>query len=97
MKHTPYSVSKYLHVGAENALPIGDLKALIGLSGREVRRLIQSERLTGVPILSDCRNGYFLAGDDIELQQFVRSMRRRAGEIIKVAEAVERKGVETDG
>lgn len=87
------AVSDYLHIGAENALTIRELKALLGLPGREVRRLIQVERLRGVPILSDCCNGYYLAGNDAELARFIGSMRRRAGEIMRVADAVEGKGV----
>ena len=52
--------------------------------------MIQSERLLGVPILSDNSSGYFLAGDALELEKFIRSMRGRAAEIIRVAEAIQR-------
>lgn len=91
------AVSDYLHIGAANALTIRELKALLGMPGREVRRLIQAERLRGVPILSDNRNGYYLAGDDAELTRFIGSMRRRAGEIMRVANAVEGKEVRANG
>lgn len=50
--------------------------------------MIAAERLHGVPVLSDNSSGYFLPGDEIERAQFVRSMRHRAGEILRVADAV---------
>lgn len=89
-----FTVSGYLSAGIENGLLLRELSALTGLSTREVRRQIQRERLAGVPILSDNQNGYYLAGDDLEVARFVRSMRHRAREILKVANAVEGKGVE---
>ena len=59
MSRIPHcTISDHLHIGAENALTIRELKALLDMPGREVRRLIQAERLRGVPILSDNRNGY---------------------------------------
>ena len=68
------------------------------LSEREVRAAIQHERLNGVPILSDNQNGYFLPGDQKEIDCFLRSMRHRAKEILAVADAVGRnRGVGNEG
>lgn len=84
-----FLISGYLGAGIENALLLRELEALTGMNPREIRRQIQLERLTGVPILSDNLHGYYLAADDWEVTQFVRSMRKRAREILKVAQAVE--------
>ncbi len=83
-------VSSFLKVGKENALSIEYLKEMTGLEGREVQRLIANERLNGLPILSTPAGGYFMPGSEWEVQTFVNSMRHRAGEIIEVADAVEK-------
>lgn len=83
-------ISDLLGHGQSAAVPLRHLKELAGLPGREVRRMIQAERLRGIPILSDNINGYYLAGDAQEREKFIKSMRGRAAEIVKVAEAVER-------
>ncbi|MEY8420327.1 hypothetical protein AALA83_13755 [Oscillospiraceae bacterium 44-5] len=88
-------ISDLLGHGQSAAVPLRHLKELAGLPGREVRRMIQSERLRGIPILSDNISGYYLAADVQEQEKFIRSMRGRAAEIIRVADAVE--GAEVDG
>lgn len=80
----------FLSSGCENALSLRDLSALLNLDGREIRNMIQRERLKGVPIISDNQNGYFLPETEGDLARFVSSMRRRATEILAVADAVER-------
>ncbi len=82
-------IAGYLLHGAENAIPRRHLRQLTSLSDRDLRRRIQGERLSGVPILSDNLTGYYLPGSDQELQEFVRSMRNRSREIEAVAAAVE--------
>lgn len=84
-------VSEYLHPGGENAVSMRELRSLTGLSARAVRQSIQLERLEGVPIVTSHPGGYYLAESDMDLARFVRSMRHRAGEILKVAAAVEGK------
>ena len=59
-----------------------------------MRRIIQAERLRGVPILSDNANGYFLPETEADRAACVRSLRGRAQEILNVADAIERAGVE---
>lgn len=83
-------IADFLGYGQSSAVPLHHLKELIDLPGREVRRMIQAERLRGVAILSDNVHGYFLAETEQEKKRFVRSMRGRAAEIEAVADAVER-------
>lgn len=83
------TISSLLLRGRENAIPLQHLKAVTNLDGRSVRLMIEKERRSGVPILADCANGYFLPNDDEERVAFVRSMRHRAHEILRTAQAVE--------
>lgn len=82
-------VSDFLQCGQENAVPLKDLKELLHLDGRTIRLMIRAERLDGVPILADNQTGYFLPGDDAERARCVRSMRHRANEIDRAADAIE--------
>lgn len=86
-------ISRFLSCGKGNAIPRRELETLTGLDGRTVRLLIERERRSGVPILSDNRSGYFLPACEQERLSFVRSMRHRAGEIFKTARAIERTGM----
>ena len=81
-------ISDLLGHGQSAAVPLRHLKELAGLPGREVRRMIQAERLRGIPILSDNINGYYLAGDAQEREKFIKSMRGRAAEIVKDRKSV---------
>ncbi|MDE6881000.1 MAG: hypothetical protein K2P20_06530 [Oscillospiraceae bacterium] len=93
-ENQPFRIADLLHPGAENAIPRRDLMSLTGLSDRELRLKIEAGRRYGTPILSDCVSGYFLPGDQSELDRCVRSLRRRAGEIMETAAAIERGGDE---
>ena len=83
-------ISQFLLAGAERGLHLRDLVRLTGRTEREVRQMIQAERLRGIPILADNKSGYYLPSNDEEKAAFVRSMRHRADEIHKAAEAVEK-------
>ena len=85
-------ISRLLSHGRENAIPLRHLTAMTKLDGRTVRAMITAERLAGVPILSDNSTGYYLPGDDAEKAQFIRSMKHRAKEIERAAEAIEKSG-----
>ena len=85
-------ISDLLLHGHENAQTMRDLVSLTGENSRTIRRMIEAERRRGTPILSDNRNGYWLALDSRETELFVRSMRGRAREILRTAAAVERAG-----
>lgn len=79
-----------LSQGQENAVPLRHLMAITGADGRSIREKIAAERLGGVPILSNNSTGYFLPRNKGERDRFVRSMRHRAKEIERVAEAIEK-------
>lgn len=85
----PGKIEGLLSPGAENALPLRRLVKLTGLPARQVRQLIQAERLHGTPILADNHSGYFLPGTPRDVEKFARSMRHRAEEIIRAANAVQ--------
>lgn len=85
-------ISSLLLTGAENAVPLRQLKQMTGIPGRELRRRIEAARIAGEPILSN-DHGYFLAENQQEITRFVGSMQRRAKRIQAVAAAVERAGV----
>ena len=82
-------VADFLSPGQQNAVPLAHLKELLHLDGRKVRLLIRAERLAGTPILADNQTGYYLPGNDHERARCVQSMRRRAAEIVKAADAIE--------
>lgn len=86
-------VADFLTVGEENAVTLQSLKSVMHLDGRSVRQMIQQERLQGVPILSSNTaktGGYYIAATQAEVHRFTRSMRKRAQEILRTAEAVEK-------
>ena len=87
-------ILSFLRSGAENAMPLRDLRNTTGIDGRTIRRAIREARLRGVPVVSDDENGYWISENPAEIRRFVHSMRNRAKEIAAVAEAVE-KAVET--
>lgn len=82
-------VAELLSCGQQNATPRRELEKMTGWNGRMVRLMIEKERRSGIPILSDNSSGYYLPGNSAERAQFVRSMRNRAEEILKTAQAVE--------
>lgn len=89
-----FEIADLLSHGPENGLRLSELVSLTGCTGRVVRRMIQAERLGGVPILSDNEHGYYLPSSEADRAACVRSMRGRAKEILDVADAIERTGVE---
>lgn len=90
----PASVGQAVHIadllshGAENGVGLQDLVSMTGLSEREVRQIIRRERLAGVPVLSDNLSGYFLPGNTDEIVQCAISLRSRAHEILRTANAI---------
>ena len=81
-------ISDFLSAGEESAVTRKYLEQITGLSGREIQRAVQAERLAGKPILSG-QKGFFLPKTENEKSRFVRSMRHRAAEISRAATAVE--------
>lgn len=86
----PGFIAGLLSHGAENGMTLSDLHRLTGKDKRVIRAEIQQERLSGTPILSDNLNGYFLPANEDERERCVKSLRHRAGEILKSAAAIER-------
>lgn len=82
-------VSALLSRGRENAVPLRHLKKLLEVDGRTARLMIERERREGTPICADNATGYYLPSTDEEKAACVRSMRHRAGEIMKTARAIE--------
>lgn len=82
-------IQELLSKGEGNETPRRAIEAATGLNGRTIRNIIQSLRLSGVPVLSNQR-GYYLAETQDEKHRFVTSMRHRAREINRAASAVER-------
>ncbi len=82
-------IADLLLPGRENAIPRRELEKLTGLDGRTVRLMIERERREGSPILADNATGYYLPATKYERAACVRSMRHRAGEIMKSAQAIE--------
>ena len=85
-------ISRLLSHGRENAVPLRHLTAMTKLDGRTVLVMIAEERLAGAPILADNSTGYFLPASEDEKAQFIRSMKHRAKEIERAAEAIEKSG-----
>ncbi len=83
-------IAQFLLQGQKNAVPLRHLVRLTGHNERMVRKMIQRERLKGIPILHDNLSGYFLPASQDEVISCVRSMKRRAAEIIKVAQSLNR-------
>lgn len=90
-------ISSFLLSGRENAIPRRELEKLTDLDGRTVRLMIEQERRAGIPVLSDNASGYFLPATDEERAACVRSLRHRAAEILKTAQAIERDVSEVEG
>lgn len=85
----PFRIADLLLRGQDNALPMRHLRELTGLDSRTIRRMIETERRNGALILSNNRDGYFMASDLAEVQRFTRSMLHRSREIAKTARILE--------
>lgn len=85
-------ISALLREGENNAIPLRHLETVTGLQERQIRSLIRRERLEGTPILANNRSGYYLPATDEERAACVSSMRHRAAEIQRAADAIEQAG-----
>lgn len=85
-------IADFLSKGEAHAIPLRHLRDLLHLPARTVRLMIRQERLSGVPILESSRatGGYFLPDSDHERERCAQRLRRRAAEIVRVADALER-------
>lgn len=82
-------ISDYLSRGQEYSVSLTQLQQWTGLDKRVIRQRIAAERFRGIPILADNQTGYFLPATEEERRRCVQSMRHRAKEIYKAAQAIE--------
>lgn len=88
---SPGRIWPLLGIGADNAVSRSALASMLGLSDRDVRRLVSLERGAGLPICSDVESaGYFRPATLADVERFARSMERRAHHVAQVAEAARR-------
>ncbi len=92
----PGKIEQLLSYGAENAVPLQHLVNLTELPARQVRKMIQLERLRGAQILADNQSGYYLPETQEDVELFYKSMLHRAAEITRVATAVKLRGRRLD-
>lgn len=88
--HGQPSIADYLGHDRESARKGRELCAALDMDSRTLRQRIEVERRRGAAIVADNRSGYWLTNDPAEAQALVRSMRARAREILKTAQAVEK-------
>lgn len=93
-KNCKQGISALLLHGETNAVPMSYLTSITGQTPREIRRQVQLERQAGVCICINNRDGYYLAETEAEREACARSMRRRALEVYKTSQAIERAEVE---
>lgn len=58
--------------GRANAMPMREVSAYFGISDTETKKIVQSERKEGYPIVS-CSHGYFL-GSPAEVKEFANHL-----------------------
>ncbi len=84
------SIAAILSHGRTNALTTAELSKITGRKTREITRAICAERRMGAPILSDPGAGFWLAEDADEVRRCTAALHRRACEIHKTANALQR-------
>lgn len=81
--------SEFLSHGRENAVPLRHLKKLLEVDGRTVRLMIQPGAFSWDTDLCRQSDRLLSPSNEAEKTAFVRSMRHRAGEIMRTARAIE--------
>ena len=90
-------ISDFIPVGKVNAVSRKWLSEVTGLSDRQVRQLIASERERGAPIISSSKSaGYYLAETEAEKQIILRELGTRISKLAKEYRAIS-KTVKPDG
>lgn len=87
-------VSDILCRGKKNAQTMRELQRILDSDSRSIRIQIEHERRAGCPIVSNCKDGYWLAESRAEVEAFARSMERRASEIRRTAALVQLVGLD---
>lgn len=81
----------YLFTGREHARTGKELASILHCSTRDISESVERERRQGQPICASCdpeQPGYYLAANAEDLEQYCRSLHRRAGEIHKTRRAL---------
>lgn len=67
------SISDYIPTERQNAIKGKELCNMLNLNEREMRQLIEKERLNGVPIVAD-NCGYWITDDPAEIEHYCRKV-----------------------
>lgn len=78
-------VADHIPKGHENAITRRELKSILHISDRRIRRLIEIDRLNGTPIINN-GDGYFIARNDdlediLEVNDYITNMRSKEAAI----------------
>jgi hypothetical protein len=89
LRNIPLSISDYLKPGKANAVSARTLCDLLHIGMRDVSKMVERERRSGVPICatSSERPGYYLAKTKGEMLEYCDGLLRRAAEIFKTRSA----------
>ena len=71
---------KRRHRGQSNAIKSPALEARFGISGRELREVVNELRCRGYPVCSD-DSGYYYASNEAELTATIRQLNSRISKI----------------
>lgn len=80
-------ISEFLSRGRE--ITASEIQEQYGYSPRELRRLVNFERIARGQLICSGRRGYYF-GDDQEVQNTINRLRRMAASDIEVADSMER-------
>lgn len=80
-------IFKTLHRGIENAKHLQDICKEWGMSETNAKKIIREARLQGIEICSGV-DGYWLAADLVDRNNFLHSLKRQAFERIKTAKGI---------
>lgn len=83
------AVSSALGRGREHGVKASELQAMFGYTPREIRLMVNYERIANGQLICGNRFGYYF-GDDTEILANIRSLRKMAASDMAVADAMER-------
>ncbi len=83
-------LADYLGTGRESARTARELSGALGVSWRDISAAVERERRAGAPICAATGDpkGYYLAKDAAEMEEYARSLTKRAGRVDATRDAV---------
>lgn len=84
-------IAEYLLIGRENAKTARELARLLHCDPRDISQGVERDRRNGQPICASCdpeAPGYYLADNAEDIQNYCKSLHKRAGEIYKTRRAL---------